>query len=63
MTEAIILICTLGVSIADCNIRTALEVNRNVVTTTRCVYSAMPLLGADPRASNQVYSKVICNGR
>jgi len=63
MNEVIILTCVVGVSIADCNIQTALEVNRNVITTTMCVYSAMPLLGADPRASNQVYSKVICNGR
>lgn len=64
LSSMIILVCGFGTDPVECNIQTAIEVGANKnVAVTECVYGAMPTIAVDPRASNQVYSKVICSGR
>lgn len=62
MSEIIILVCTLGTTPAECNIQTAIEVQK-YKSQQLCVYGAVQTLSQDPRGTTNSYPKIICNGR
>lgn len=60
MILAIVLYCLAGSDPSTCTEATALEVRRQRMAQLECLMGSMAVLGADPRASNSTYAKVVC---
>jgi len=60
MILVVVLYCLAGSDPSSCTEATALEVRRQRVTQLECLMGSMAVLGADPRASDSTYAKVVC---